>query len=792
MTAAEDVSAPQPVGPYGAFARAYRAQGWAGVLPLPQGQKAPVPSGFTGRGRPDPSDDDVARWCTVEGLGNIGLRLPDGVVGIDVDAYGEKRGGQSLEACESLWGQLPPTWCSTSREDGVSGIRLYRVPPGLEWSARESRLGPGIELLHTGHRYAVVFPSRHPGDAHTAAGALYRWIDPDGTTSLGAIPSRWELPELPAAWVQALTEGESARPATDRAEVADWLGELDEWNRPGECGRMTARVHAAVESLHAGGAPHHNNRHSAAAAHVLVMVGLAARGHAGLGDALTAVQQAHDDTVGLDRPMVASREFERLTRGAVGIVLAEEQTTETCHGPSCGSSPLEGVLPPLERHETASTTMPGATPAAVPTASPTGPVDMTWILHGEPPEPLVPSVLKVGTAHGLFYAGKVNGLFGDPETAKTWIALCAVVEVLQGGGRAVLLDLDHNGHATVGRRLLALGASREAVADVERFRLYTPEDTPGLAAFVEDAVTFRPAVAVVDSIGELLPMLGMSSKDNDEITRVLRWVCVPLAECGAATVTIDHLPKSMDSRVNGYAIGGTAKKRAMNGSYIACEVVGTLTPSPGAIGKIRLTIEKDREGGLRAASGGKRAGVFVLDSTTEGVSRWSFENDSAPTDGTGKKRFTQVMQNVSEVLEAAQSAGETVNRAEVGRRLRGKAENRVAAIADLVAEHYVRVEPDGALVSLKPYRQVSDPLLSGGFEQPSGQSFPSFPSRSHPFPGTPTNGTPVPGNGTPYVVGVPRERVPVPACTHCGGQLDEVSKITGEITCSNCARNAEA
>jgi hypothetical protein len=57
--------------------------------------------------------------------------------------------GATLGEGQKRWGALPPTYRSTSRGDGVSGIRLYRVPPGIKFSENrfdELGLGGGIGL----------------------------------------------------------------------------------------------------------------------------------------------------------------------------------------------------------------------------------------------------------------------------------------------------------------------------------------------------------------------------------------------------------------------------------------------------------------------------------------------------------------------------------------------------------------------------------------------------------------------------------------------------------------------
>lgn len=191
------------IGPYSQAALTYRSAGWVGVLPLPAMAKKPVPVGYTGYKGVDPSGADVQEWIEQMGGGNIALRLPDGVLGIDVDAYDGKHGARSLEQCEGRWGKLPPTWQSGSRDDGVSGIRLYRVPTGLSWT--EKPAGPGIELLRHDHRWVCVWPSWNPDSDRQ-----YIWLGPDGGRAVG-VPRIQDLAWLPEPWVKGLSRAESEK-----------------------------------------------------------------------------------------------------------------------------------------------------------------------------------------------------------------------------------------------------------------------------------------------------------------------------------------------------------------------------------------------------------------------------------------------------------------------------------------------------------------------------------------------------------------------------------------------------
>lgn len=166
-------------------------------------KKYPPPSAFTGHGKPDPSGADIETWIDgPEAAYNIGLRLPPGVLGLDVDAYPGKQGGDRLAELVAAHGPLPPTWITTARTDGVSGIRLFRVPLAIDgheinWPGEAAK---HIELIQHGHRYAVVWPSVNP----EAAGATYRWRMPEGPTLAGTPPRPSELPWLPEPWVRGL------------------------------------------------------------------------------------------------------------------------------------------------------------------------------------------------------------------------------------------------------------------------------------------------------------------------------------------------------------------------------------------------------------------------------------------------------------------------------------------------------------------------------------------------------------------------------------------------------------
>nr|WP_160112780.1 AAA family ATPase [Mycobacterium sp. 3519A] len=177
------------------------------------GRKVPWFRGLFGRDGVDATPEHVDAWpARVEGcirdgaVGSlqIGVRMPVGGVGLDVDGYDGKRGLSTLAEHEDRLGVLPPTWRVTARGfDCGSGIRLFRVPNGWEGKAalKSGDGGDGhIDLIQRHLRLMVVPPSYHRN------GERYKVYDERSGNEVlgGVIPPLAEWPELPEAWLDGL------------------------------------------------------------------------------------------------------------------------------------------------------------------------------------------------------------------------------------------------------------------------------------------------------------------------------------------------------------------------------------------------------------------------------------------------------------------------------------------------------------------------------------------------------------------------------------------------------------
>ncbi|WP_187583796.1 AAA family ATPase [Gordonia sp. OPL2] len=282
--------------------------------------------------------------------------------------------------------------------------------------------------------------------------------------------------------------------------------------------------------------------------------------------------------------------------------------------------------------------------------------DMRSVLEGA--EPVRPDILTFGEDGALFYRGKVNSIFGDPESGKTWVALAAVADELRRGDRAMYIDIDHNGAQSIGENLLKLGVDMDTLCDAGRFRVATPFDEIEVEALVADLVAWGPDLVVLDSMGELLPIFGASSNDADDFTAVNRRVLTPLASCGAGVVVVDHLAKGADSRAHGP--GGTmAKRRSPGGAMLRITVSQPFAPGRG--GKAHLNVFKDRHGGVRGQVAHDKSrepliGEFVLTQETDGGLSWSVQSREnvtvMPSRDTAADRQRKREERVEQLLSA--------------------------------------------------------------------------------------------------------------------------------------------
>ncbi len=371
------------------------------------------------------------------------------------------------------------------------------------------------------------------------------------------------------------------------------------------------------------------------------------------------------------------------------------------------------------------------------------PRDLAAILEGGHEEPEA-AFLARDDGHRLFYAGKVNGLLGESESGKTWVALLTVLQAIQVGQPALYLDFEDSASGVL-NRLRAMGAT---AAQLQHLVYVSPEESLHAAAQNDLASTLgshAPALIVADGVNAAMTLLGLDLESNKDSTAFAQLLLRPLARTGAAVVTVDHVPKNKEQRGKG-GIGAQAKRAMVTGAAIGVEV--TQEFGRGMTGRMRLSVDKDRPGRVRAVSAGARnAGTAVLTSHADGtVTVVINAPDLRPADERGPFRPTHLMEAVSNFLESIEGGA---SGAAIEKGVGGKAEFIRIAIEILVQEqHIVRTAgARGAVIHtvLEPFREVTSSTSSRprpDLVPESGETAPATSSRppSHYVEGTRSRG----------------------------------------------------
>lgn len=311
-------------GPFASDAGLYMSKDWHPVPVEPKSKRISV-DGFTGHDGVYASAAQVRAWERDYNVNNIGLRLGHDVIGIDVDAYGERDGGSSLAALESELGPLPLTYVSTSREDGVSGIRMFRVLVSEPVNWRGKAAG-GIDVISWHYRYVVCSPSIHP----TTREQYFWYNQNDGGTECD-VPEVSDLPMLPSIWQEFLSS-DFTGVKSDKLDVdviIDWLSLVGGGE---ECEVMTETLNSWSERIMT--ATDDGGIHDEAKDGIHALVGDAVAGHAGCMDALAGLEVVFRnarDVRGGERAREADAEWRRLIYGEVRL----RRGTETLMDDPC-------------------------------------------------------------------------------------------------------------------------------------------------------------------------------------------------------------------------------------------------------------------------------------------------------------------------------------------------------------------------------------------------------------------------------------------------------------------------
>lgn len=252
---------------YTEASRLYRSLGWGVVAPakLHPESKTPAEGIFKVFGRGNTATpNQMDGWEEAFPERNCLLKMPVGVIGIDIDHYWKKdkhgswtfkQGYSQLLEDIVRYGDLPQTYSSTSRGPlQYSRILFYKVDPGIEF---ENQPYPDVELIQNHHRYACVWPSVHPDTGET-----YKWYDPTGAEC--AVPSPELLASLPREWYEPLLTTKAGKKSSrnkaysggSKASHAAYEGSAEDWVNALNTSPMSLSMHMFWLNISEKKSPH--------------------------------------------------------------------------------------------------------------------------------------------------------------------------------------------------------------------------------------------------------------------------------------------------------------------------------------------------------------------------------------------------------------------------------------------------------------------------------------------------------------------------------------------------------
>lgn len=580
-----------------------------GACMCPKGENcsSPAKHPLTYNGLKDASSDadTIAAWWAKYPHANVGL-ITGGVIDvIDVDG--------AIPAYKQLVAKIgTPKYLATvitGRGDG--GLHIYCTPGGNKTiPSGKHGLPNKIEVKGAGG-YVVAPPSRHIG------GGTYTYVtEMTGETHGDVVLTEWlasiepddaKVIELRPTTPMPITSGDNVTKYRD----AVINSACDAIAGAGEGGRWTALATEAVPKIARG----------VAGGLIPLAVGTYALE--------TAARQA-----GLENDEVARipHMIDLMLRQGIKEPITPPADTEAATESWLASLPKDdaGDLPPeyVEAiNERTSWTI----------------KDIGPVLRGEVKE-TPPEFLEFTDGEPLFYAGKVNGIIGESESGKTWIALEAVKQALGCDKRVLYIDFEDTDHGIV-NRLRSLG-----VTDFDNFAYMSPDEGFGTLAKIDLANAlqdFAPHMAILDGFNAAMNVLGLDINSNNDATTFSQLLLKPVAATGVCLIYVDHVPKSKDARGKG-GIGAQAKRAMTTGCTVAVTVMNPF--GRGNVGRLALSVDKDRAGHVRGyCTDARNLGTVVLDSDKDtGNIRVTFDHFDGKA--VAQNKLEQHKSNVTRVM----------------------------------------------------------------------------------------------------------------------------------------------
>lgn len=193
----------------------------------------------------------------------------------------------------------------------------------------------------------------------------------------------------------------------------------------------------------------------------------------------------------------------------------------------------------------------------------------------------------------LLYPAADHILAGDSETGKSSCALTVASRSADAGMRVIYLDFEDNERRFVTRWQM-IGGNLDHLDNTVRYICPTgsPDTWPELLQGYD--------LVVIDASNAAAFALGADPLLIGGCYEVRKIIVEPALRAGAATLLVDHLPRTYNGKRPTEPYGSIGKKAGLRGALYL--LTTEIQHDRGTAGKALLTVEKDLEGAVRDAS----------------------------------------------------------------------------------------------------------------------------------------------------------------------------------------------
>lgn len=193
----------------------------------------------------------------------------------------------------------------------------------------------------------------------------------------------------------------------------------------------------------------------------------------------------------------------------------------------------------------------------------------------------------------LLYPAADHILAGDGETGKSSCALTVTSRSADAGMRVIYLDFEDNERRFVTRWQM-IGGNLDHLDNTVRYICPTgsPDTWPELVQGYD--------LVVIDASNAAAFALGADPLLIGGCYEVRKIIVEPALRAGAATLLVDHLPRTYNGKRPTEPYGSIGKKAGLRGALYL--LTTEIQHDRGTAGRALLTVEKDLEGAVRDAS----------------------------------------------------------------------------------------------------------------------------------------------------------------------------------------------